>query len=225
MGEEQQKWKRMRFRRNKVWLAVDAENSPIVRDKRVLIKYQLDQDYEYWVNLESVYPLDETETPVEANGSSPPQKAQALTPSQVPEPKPEPNTDEIIHIYTDGASSGNPGPSGIGVVLKYGGHEKEISRFIGTATNNIAELEAIRVGLEAVKRRDLPVRIYTDSQYAFGLLNLGWKARMNQEQVQSLRELMKGFRDVRLVKVRGHAGDPANERADRLAVEGSRKLE
>lgn len=208
----------MRFRKNKVWLAVDSENHPIVRNQKVLIKYQLEQDYEYWVKADSVYPLDESETCVK-----PVRDRTRKTVSDRKEAQAsEPGNGEIIHIYTDGASSGNPGPSGIGVILRYGGHEKEISRSIGVATNNIAELEAIRAGLEAVRRKDLPVRVYTDSQYAYGLLTQGWKAKMNRERVETLREMMGGFKDLKLIKVKGHAGDPANERADRLAVEGSR---
>jgi ribonuclease HI len=102
--------------------------------------------------------------------------------------------------------------------MRYGHHEKEISRFIGAATNNIAELEAIRVALEAVKNRDKPVRIHTDSSYAFGLLTQGWKARKNPELVAEIRKLLKSFSDLRFYKVKGHAGDPGNERADALAT-------
>lgn len=123
-----------------------------------------------------------------------------------------------IEIYTDGASSGNPGPSGIGAVLRYGAHEREISRYIGEATNNIAELEAIRVALGAVKNRDLPVRLYTDSKYAHGVLTQGWKAKKNRRLIESIRDLMARFRDIRLMKIPGHAGLEGNERADRLAV-------
>jgi ribonuclease HI len=73
-----------------------------------------------------------------------------------------------IHVFTDGACSGNPGPAGVGVVLYYNEHKKEISKFIGNATNNIAELTAIKIGLEAIKStyRNLPVIIYTDSAYS-----------------------------------------------------------
>ncbi len=97
-------------------------------------------------------------------------------------------------------------------------HEKEISRNIGLGTNNIAELEAIRTGLLEVKNPDLPVRVYTDSGYAYGLLMLGWKAKKNMELVSDIRMLMKRFKNLTIVKVKGHAGIEGNERADKLAT-------
>ena len=106
----------------------------------------------------------------------------------------------------------------IGIVLLYQGHRKEISRSIGMATNNIAELQAIKVGLESVNNRNLPVVLFTDSTYSLGLLTQGWKAKQNQELVQQVRALVKRFKNLRFVKVKGHAGHPENERADRLAV-------
>ncbi len=204
MEPDNPEWKRMRFKKNKVWLAIDHTGNPIEQNGKVLIKYQLDQDHEYWVHKASVKPLDR-----KAATSQPPSAQKQST-----------ETDEAvgINIYTDGASAGNPGPSGIGIVLRYGSHEKEISRFIGQATNNFAELKAIQVGLQALKKTQLPVRIFTDSRYAYGVLALGWKARANQEMVASIKQTMKKFKNVRLVKVRGHAGNEGNERADFLAT-------
>jgi ribonuclease HI len=126
--------------------------------------------------------------------------------------------DDAVLAFTDGASSGNPGPSGIGVLLRYKDKEKSISRFIGQATNNIAELTAIQTALLEIKNKKLPVRIFTDSSYARGVLSLGWKAQKNKELIQAIQKTMTGFRDVKLVKVKGHAGVPENEEADRLAV-------
>ena len=125
---------------------------------------------------------------------------------------------EGILIFTDGASSGNPGPAGIGVVMRFGKYEKEISEYIGLATNNIAELKAIQAGLQAVKKTDLPVWIFTDSRYAYGVLTLGWKAKANREVVQSIKKTMLKFKNLKIVKVTGHAGDEGNERADFLAT-------
>ena len=95
---------------------------------------------------------------------------------------------------------------------------KSISRFIGNVTNNIAELEAIKAGLLEVKKRELPVRIFTDSSYAYGLLALNWKAHKNRELVNSIRKLMSEFKNLKMVKVKGHSGNQGNELADRLAV-------
>ena len=174
------------------------------------MKYRLDQDYEYRVRFDSVYPLDSPATG-EADVAAGPAESGPVS-------EPPPAGGERIEIYTDGASSGNPGPSGIGVVLRYGAHTREISRYIGEATNNIAELEAIRTALDAIKNRDLPIRLYTDSKYAQGVLTQGWKAKKNRRLIASIRDLMTRFRDIRLVKVPGHAGLEGNERADHLAV-------
>ena len=89
--------------------------------------------------------------------------------------------------------------------------------FICHATNNLAVIEAIRTGLLELKKKNLSVVIYTDSSYAQGVLSLGWKARKNRELVDEIRKLIGAFKDVKLVKVRGHAGHPQNENADRLA--------
>jgi ribonuclease HI len=130
------------------------------------------------------------------------------------QPKPAP-ADAFI-VYADGACTGNPGPCGIGVVLLDGRQRRELSEYLGEGTNNIAELTAIIRALEEVPR-DRTVVIHSDSAYALGLLGKGWKAKANQELVERMRELAKGFRDLRLVKVAGHAGIPENERADELA--------
>lgn len=124
---------------------------------------------------------------------------------------------DAVCIYTDGASSGNPGPSGIGVLFRFGEHEKELSRYIGIATNNIAELEAIRAALMELKTTKKPVRIFTDSSYSHGVLSLNWKPKKNIELINSIKMKMKSFDDIKLIKVKGHAGHKENEHADFLA--------
>lgn len=123
-----------------------------------------------------------------------------------------------IHVYTDGACSGNPGPAGIGIYMEYGDNVKEISKYIGESTNNIAELMAIKVGLETLTKRDVPVVVYSDSQYCIGLLSQGWKAKANKELVAETRQLVDEFTDIEFVKVKGHSGHVGNERVDKLAV-------
>jgi ribonuclease HI len=66
----------------------------------------------------------------------------------------------MIRIYTDGAASGNPGPGGYGTILKFGGHEKELSEGFRLTTNNRMELLAVIKGLEAVKKPGIPITIY-----------------------------------------------------------------
>lgn len=121
-----------------------------------------------------------------------------------------------VVVYADGACSGNPGPAGIGIVILSDGQRREISEYLGEATNNIAELTAIIRALEEIPR-ERPVRLYSDSAYALGLLGRGWKAKANKDLVEEMRRLAQGFSDLRLVKVEGHAGVAENERADALA--------
>jgi ribonuclease HI len=213
-------WNRMRFRKNKVWLAAGADGKPIEKDGKVLIKYQLDQDYEYWVKKNGVVSLDSEPQRVPRsrikNARDKPAKKKNFKPT-IDSTKESVEADTIF-IYTDGASSGNPGPSGIGVVLRFGEHKKEISKFIGTATNNIAELKAIQAGLSAVKNVDYPVEIYTDSNYAYGVLSLGWKSKKNTDIVDAIKNIMSKFKNLKFFKVKGHAGNKNNERADHLAT-------
>ncbi len=130
-----------------------------------------------------------------------------------------PIPDDAIIIYTDGACTGNPGPAGIGAVIMDGAERREISEYLGTGTNNIAELTAILRALEVLPAaaRARPVFVHSDSSYSIGLLSKGWKAKANAELVAKLRALVAGFSDLELVKVKGHAGVPENERADELA--------
>ena len=208
-------WARMRFKKNKVWVALGPSGQPHIEDGKVLIKYQLDQPHEYRVHTNHVQPLESagtSRTIEQGQTSVPPVKAAS---KQMPK---KGETDHVVHVYTDGASSGNPGPSGIGVLLRYGDHEKEVSTYIGIATNNIAELEAIRVGLSLIKNPALPVRVYTDSSYALGLLAKGWKASKNKELVAHIRKMVSQFKNILFVKVKGHSGDVGNERVDGLAT-------
>ncbi|MBW2217948.1 MAG: ribonuclease HI [Deltaproteobacteria bacterium] len=211
-------WKRMLFKNNKVWASVDSNGNFIIDNKKVLIKYQVDQDYEYKVLAENLKPLDSNYKKSSNRKLTSGQKNKNSQKIDADVDIENISSDHAVCIYTDGASSGNPGPSGIGVWLKYKGHEKSISKFIGNSTNNIAELEAIKAGLNEIKKKELPIRIFTDSSYAYGLLVLNWKAHKNRELVQSIRKLMSGFKKLKLIKVKGHSGIQGNEIADQLAV-------
>ncbi len=216
MEKEKTAWKRMKFRKNKVWLNIDKNGKPVVKNGKVLIKYQLEQDYEYWVNKDNVKPIDPQEDNKKVSNKKNPAKTSKKKALQLE--KELPAEQDMICIYTDGASSGNPGPSGIGILLLYEGHEKEISKYIGPATNNIAELEAIRLALLELKRTDLPVKIFTDSSYAYGVLTLGWKTKKNTELVKSIKKIISKFTKLKFHKVKGHAGIDGNERANDLAT-------
>jgi len=213
-------WKRMMFKGLKVWLHVDNEQQPVVQDNKLLIKYQLDQDHEYWVPKEAVKPIDDIKLKKKVPKNK---RGHQASSSPDPENLQDRYSKETIVVYTDGASSGNPGPAGIGVVLRFGSHEKEISKNIGIATNNVAELTAIKTALKAIKTTEIPVRLYSDSQYCYGLLSLGWKPKQNEKLVATIKTLMGRFKDLRILKVEAHAGIDDNERADRLARKATRQ--
>ena len=134
-----------------------------------------------------------------------------------------------IVIYTDGAARGNPGPGGLGVVLKFGKHRKEISKGFSLTTNNRMELLAVIMGLEALKRTDLRVKIYTDSRYVADAVNKGWvfsweaKRFKKKKNVDLWIRFLEVYRkhSVKFIWVKGHANIPENERCDQLAVEAS----
>ena len=206
-------------------MATDAQGVPVVKDGKVLIKYQIKQDYEYWVKKKNVSPLDSPPVKTSRRSKKKSQNKENVKRTNNTETVSWDETacEDKICIFTDGASSGNPGPSGIGVWLRYGEHEKEISKFIGNATNNIAELKAIEAGLVALKHTDIPVRLFTDSKYAYGLLVLNWKPKKNQEIVESVKKKMARFKDLQIVKIKGHSGHPGNEKADFLATSAIKK--
>lgn len=125
-------------------------------------------------------------------------------------------------VYADGACSGNPGPCGLGVVMRLGSEQRELSEYLGEGTNNIAELTAVERAAEAVVDPKCAVRIHTDSSYSIGVLSKGWKAKANQALVARVKKALARLVDVELVYVPGHSGVALNERADalaRLAVE------
>ena len=215
----------MRFKKNKVWVWTDQDGAPVEENGRVLVKYQLGQDYEYRVNASNIGEIDSAIPEGGLPEKPRRRKEKTLAPDSGFEPGGEGSMEPAgaVCVYADGASSGNPGPSGIGVLLRFGTHEKEISAYIGEATNNIAELEAIRAALSAIKDPELPVRIYTDSSYAHGVLSLGWKPKKNLALIEKIKNQLREFRDVKLIKVKGHAGMPGNERADLLARSALKK--
>ncbi|MEW5908334.1 MAG: ribonuclease H [Thermodesulfobacteriota bacterium] len=212
-----QEWKRAIFKKHKVWVAHGTSGAPLIKAGKVRIKYQLDQEHEYWVHPIGISPIPHEGAPSEDTDSPDPNIVRNRYPSGL-KGKEKTESEEAIHIYADGASSGNPGPAGIGVLIRYKDREKEISKSLGTATNNVAELEAIKAGLLSLTSFTKPVRVYTDSSYAVGTLTLGWKIRKNRELIAVIKSVMARFHDLKIVHVRGHSGDEGNERAHALAA-------
>ncbi len=138
---------------------------------------------------------------------------------------------EVVDIYTDGACKGNPGPGGWGVWLKWGDHEKELFGGEPETTNNRMELTAVIEALTSLKRH-CRVRLHTDSQYVHSGISTwihDWKKRSwrtaDKKPVKNVDLWMKldevvHKHDVQWVWVRGHDGNPGNERADELANKG-----
>jgi ribonuclease HI len=131
-----------------------------------------------------------------------------------------------VTIYTDGGASGNPGPGGYGVLLMYGEHEKEMSAGFRLTTNNRMELLAVIVALEALKRPGLEVKVYSDSKYVVDAVEKGWvmgwerKNFKDKKNPDLWKRFLKVYRQHRVAFhwVKGHAGNPNNERVDALAV-------
>ncbi|MEQ9575889.1 MAG: ribonuclease HI [Rhodospirillales bacterium] len=140
-------------------------------------------------------------------------------------------SDETIDIFTDGACSGNPGPGGWGVLLRWRDHEKELSGGAAQTTSDRLELRAEIVGLEAVTR-PTKVRLVTDSTYVkdgitkwiHGWKRNGWKTAakkpVKNEDLWRRLDAALASHEVDWQWVKGHAGHAENERADELARRG-----
>ncbi len=140
-------------------------------------------------------------------------------------------TEKKIIIYTDGAASGNPGPGGYGVVMKYGTHRKELSGGFRLTTNNRMELLAVIMALEQLKYDDSSAIIYSDSRYVCEAVNQKWlfdwerkgfKKKKNPDLWKKFLELFRKH-SIELVWIKGHNNIAENDRCDQLAVEASRQ--
>lgn len=140
-----------------------------------------------------------------------------------------------VVMYTDGGCDPNPGPGGYGVVLLCAGHRKELSGGYRLTTNNRMEIMAAIVGLKSLNRRSR-VTLHTDSEYLANAMSKGWCRRwrangwkrnksdhvLNTDLWQELLALCEQH-EVTFVWVRGHAGNPDNERCDQLTRQARRK--
>ena len=126
--------------------------------------------------------------------------------------------------FTDGSCQGNPGPCGAGAVVKLpDGRVLETYKALGEGTNNIGELTAIGLALDLLDQAAYPVagpvRMFTDSQYAEGVLAKGWKAKANVSLIAGIKPRLVQ-RKAKLQWLAGHVGIAENERADQLANQG-----
>jgi len=218
-------WLRHRLRDADVWAKVDA-NAALIKDStgRVEIVYKAASGARIYRASAANLTAAPGSEPIEIDAGDPAEaKPAAASPGRPANGNKAGATPvapaDAIHVWTDGACSGNPGPAGLGVVvIGDGEREREISEYLGQGTNNIAELTAILRGLQAVSDKTRPVIVYSDSAYSIGLLSQSWKAKKNVELVQELREVCKQFKNLRFVKVLGHSGIALNERVDQLAT-------
>lgn len=154
--------------------------------------------------------------------------APALSPEWV-DHQPDLAAGKVV-IFTDGASTGNPGPGGYGIVMLYGSARKELSGGFRCTTNNRMELTGVIVALDTLTS-EAPVVLYSDSRYVVDALQKGWAKRWRSrgwmrtdteraENADLWARLLNLFerRTVELRWVRGHASHPENERCDQLAV-------
>ena len=226
-------WVRAKLRGQLIYARADSSGELLATNGTVEIRYKANDGRAYRARKENLeLAPGEAMLPDEAMGDGAPvQKADAATSaaggtkSKSAANSPATKTNGMTPsaqggryaAYTDGACTGNPGPAGLGVILVApdGTTMTEGSEYLGEATNNIAELTAIGRALERSPPSD-PIVVYTDSQYAIGVLSKGWKAKANKELIEGIRAQLVG-RTVHLEYVRGHAGIPLNERADELA--------
>ena len=134
---------------------------------------------------------------------------------------------EHIKLYTDGSSRGNPGNGGYGAILLWGNHRKELSQGYKHTTNNRMELMGVIAGLEAIKKMDVPVVVYSDSQYIVNAVEKGWLktwiktdfkgGKKNADLWKRYHALAKNF-SIKFVWVKGHADNPFNNQCDLLAT-------
>lgn len=139
----------------------------------------------------------------------------------------------MIELYTDGASSGNPGPGGYGAILRSGKYYKELSEGFRKTTNNRMELLAVIKGLESIKKPAQEVTIFTDSKYiidsvdkkwVFGWVKTAFKGKKNKDLWLRFLNVYKQH-TVKFIWVKGHNGHPENERCDELAVMAGKQKE
>ena len=131
-----------------------------------------------------------------------------------------------VIVYTDGAARGNPGRGGYGTILMYGKHRKELSQGFKRTTNNRMELMAVIAALEALTLEACEVEVYSDSKYVVDSIEKKWVDGWVKKDFKDKKnvDLWKRFlvarkpHQLKLIWVKGHAGNPLNERCDELAV-------
>jgi len=140
---------------------------------------------------------------------------------------------ETVHIYTDGACKGNPGPGGYGIVMEWVGkpYKKEYLQGYLKTTNNRMELLAVIVALEQLKFNNLHIKVFSDSKYVVDAVNKNWISGWKRRRFSNVKntDLWKRFikqydiHKPEMIWIKGHNNHPQNERCDQLAVTASNR--
>jgi len=231
-------WVRCRFKSGKVWAEADAEGRPVERAGKVVFAYKKGDKRTYSTSADRLAVIEGGQheqgllavPPSAAPGGSSGARSRGSAPKKTSSSSKGKNEEffggspaeasdaQAIHLWSDGACSGNPGPAGAGTVLLHGEHCREISAFLGEGTNNVAELWAVLQGLEALRQPVVrTLVVHTDSQYVIGVLARGWKGKANADLIARIRGRLAGLPRVIWHWVRGHEGVELNERCDLLA--------
>ena len=242
-------WQRATFKDARVWAEVNDQGQLVVRGGRVAIRYSdregakvyraasgrvsLLQDAEVRAMSDGVA-ADAARGATSTTGRRGSGFGKAGTRTQAQAAAAKRSATELLAelpegttvVFTDGASRGNPGAAGSGAVVQLpDGRRLEASWSLGVATNNVAELSAVKVALDLLDRAalepDAPVAVLTDSDYTAGVLTRGWKAKANRDLITGLRERIRQRPGLAVHWVAGHVGLEGNERADVLANRGA----
>lgn len=222
----------MRLRNAEVLARCDKTGELVATGGRVEVRYKPNDGRAYFASASNLEPSPKGSAiepdsfcgPGEAVQKASKKKTASGSSSTVAAAPEQPSGDEVL-VYADGACSGNPGPAGVGAVALWADQKRELSEYIGQATNNIAELTGVLRAAELATELGRPLRLYTDSKYSIGVLTQGWKVKANKELVARVRDALEAHPDVELFHVRGHQGVRLNEEADELAVRAVQRKE
>ena len=215
---------RMLFKNKiKVYAQVDEHLMPVVNDEGLVhFQYQKKSGSPAYTTarrnltmIPGVEPVEVDDETIEVKPPKPRKKPTSEAPVIPANEVIPPNT---IVVYPDGGASPNPGPAGSGVIMMYGQHTLEIWEYLGRSTNNVAELTAILRALENIKNKNMPIVIYSDSNYAIGVLTGNMRATKNRELIAQIQAEMAKCPRLQLLKVKAHVGIQYNEHVDRLCA-------